>query len=141
MTDAGMLVIAAAIERGIVGQANFVAGLTTAIFGGMVALRVQFMLYGKEGPILRWSWGFWGATLFMLPTVGLAFAISGLLIEIAPILFSHRFDIAKEFSQQNFCGTRIGKLEEFSLVQMLTFIVFVVLSGVFVLRNVVQKTK
>ena len=134
-----MVEIAAAIERGIAGQAHFVATLATAMFAGTVALRFQVRSRSNAKLAVRRAWAFWVATGLVLPTVGIAFAISGLLIELAPILFSFSFDTAKEFSSQNFPGNRFETLMGYSRAQVVAFVLFAVFAATFVLTNLTGK--
>ena len=141
MTESVMLEIASAIERGIVGQANFLASLSTAIFGGMVAFRLQFRLSSSAARQVRWTWAFWLATVFAVPTIGLPFAISGMLIEVAPVLFSFPFDTTKELAAQDFSGTRMEDVQTYSKMQVFTFIPLAIFAGTFILKNVAGNSK
>ena len=131
-----MTEIAAAIESGIVGQANFLGGLATAILGAMIVLWIQIRLSSTGGVRVRWTWSFWIGALFAIVTIALVFVISGVMIEVVPLLFSFPFDASKEFSAQDFGGTRIGVLEIYSRIQVVTFIGLGLFGGLFVFRNV-----
>ena len=127
---------AAAIEQGIVGQANFLGGLGTAILGAMVVLRMQYRLNDRA---VCCTWAFWVATIFVVPTVGLVFAISGLMIELAPILFSFSFAGNLEFSEQAFDNCRMDVLHGYSRAQMYSFIGASTFGGLFIFSNIVEK--
>ena len=133
--------IAAAIGQGIVDQANYLGALATAIFGGMVAVRLQFKLSDVASLQTHWSCLFWIATVFLAITIGLVFVISGAMIELAPVFYSFPFEAKLQFSEHDFEGTGIGRLKAYSRIQVLVFILSSVFSGLFILRNIVGSTK
>ena len=132
--------IANAIGQGIVDQATYVGTLSTAIFGAMVALRLQFKLTrASERPVV-WLPAFWIATVLAVHTIGSVVAISGLMIELTPVFYAFPFDTGKEFSAHNFDGTRIGVLKWFGRIQLGTFLLLLLCAGAFILKNLSSDT-
>ena len=137
MTDT-ILEIAAAVERGIIGQSNFLGGLATAIMGGIIAIRLQIRLTGGAHMRVRWVCAFWIAMVFGMISIALVFVISGMMIELAPVLFSFRFDTSKELSSQEFGEMRITIVRVYTMAQLATFVVFTLFAASFAVKNVVR---
>ena len=132
--------VATAVAQGVVDQANYLGALGTAIFGATVALCLQFKLVATDARSASWPYAFWIGSFFAIPTIGLVFVVSGLVIEIAPVLYAFEFCSNLEFSEQKFGDTRIGDLKWFSRIQVCTFVALLISSGAFVLRNIVPQT-
>ena len=125
------------IAQSIVEQTHFLSALSTAIFGATVALRLQIRLSNFDNLPVRWSYAFWITVFCAIPAIGMAFVISGLVIELIPVLYFLDFSFAKEFSSYDFSDTRITNLEVFSQIQVYAFVPLLISSGAFVLRNIV----
>ena len=129
--------VAAAIREGIVDQANYLGTLAMAIFGGMVALLLQFKLICANAPPVFWLPAFWVAIVFAVPTIALVFVITGMMIELTPVLHAFPFDMTREFANQKFDNTKILTLRWFSRIQLGTFLLLLAVGGAFVLRNII----
>ena len=131
--------IAAAIERGITSQSELITSLSLAVIGGLLAFFLQVRIHNasnsKNQIQLRYFACFVVALACAGISIALGYVVAGMLIQIAPQLFSHSFDLAARFSAQNFGVAPTGFLQIVSLCQFLVFFGAVAFGVVFVLSN------
>ena len=132
--------IAQAIERGIAGQSDLLTTLAVAVIAGLLALLYQTRvlnagLNANNRVALRQMRAFWVAVVLAGFVVFFGYAITGYLIQYAPLLHGHGFDASKSFLRQDFETDDIERLQLFSKMQAAAF-AFAVAAGVwFVFAN------
>lgn len=131
--------IAAAVERGVSGQSDLITSLSLAVIGGLLVLLLQVRVHNASNPsqqieIKRFP--FLATSLICAGTaIALGYVISGMLVQMAPQIFSHTFDLNQSFSSQDFGPAPTGWLQIVSISQFLVFLGSVISGVVFGLGN------
>lgn len=132
-------VIATAIERGIAGQSELVTSLSLALIGGLLFFMLQLKMHNVDNPTSRVAMHRFWCFVVSLSLAGLAilsgFFVSGMLIEVAPIFFSHEFISSVKFSDQDIKGAPIAWLRCLSISQAFLFLSSVVFGTLAMVRN------
>ena len=141
--------IGAAIERGIIGQTGLVTSLSLAVIGGLLALMIQVKIHnsGKHSTKEITFDGFqWFVSSLILAGLAIisGFFIYGMMIQMAPLIFTHEFDRVK-FSDQTIDyilpdskelhRVPIGALRWLSITQAGFFLVSVGCAAVVMIKN------
>jgi hypothetical protein len=133
------LEIAGAAERSIISQAELLSTLSLAVIGGMLALLIQVRTHnssdGKKEIYLKHVWLMWSSMTSASISIALSYVVSGMLVEMAPQIFSVEFDTSKSFGNQDFGSAPMAGLQTISGLQFLAFLTSIVAGAVFVAIN------
>lgn len=131
--------IASAIERGVTGQSDLITSLSLAVIGGLLAVLLRVRIHNVSNPSkeieLKWLSAFWVALGLAGVSILISLFLSGMLVQMAPALFSHTFDAGKKFTEQEIQSVPVAQLRALSLTQFFTFFAAVFAGTVFVFRN------
>jgi hypothetical protein len=130
--------IATAVQTGITSQSQLITTLSLAVIVGLLGVLWQSRLHNATHPHpihLRSFKFFIFAVICAGIAIALNYVIAGMLIEMAPQLFSHTFDATKSFSTQDFGSAPISQLRYASLIQFSVFVAAIVFGAIFVARN------
>ena len=131
--------VASAIERGITSQSELITSLSLAVIGGLLVFFLQVRIHNATNPnnqIQLRRFAFFIIALFSAgAAIALGYVVAGMLIQMAPQLFSHSFDVTKPFSSQDFGPAPINWLQIVSMIQFLIFLGSIVAGVIFVLSN------
>jgi hypothetical protein len=130
--------IASAVESGITSQSQLITTLSLAVIAGLVGVLWQSRLHNATHPRpihLRCFPFFILAVTCAGIAIALNYVVAGMLIEMAPQLFSHAFDATKSFSTQDFSPAPISRLRLVSLIQFFVFFVAIAAGATFVFCN------
>lgn len=131
--------IASAAERSLTSQAELVTTLSLAVVGGILAIIVQIRTHnasnGNQRIVLRNTCLMWLAMIAAAIAIALNYVISGMLIQVAPQLFSLAYDASLAFSDQQFGKAPIWAIQAMSLIQFIAFVASIVFGVFFVATN------
>lgn len=131
--------IASAVERGITSQSELITSLSLAVIGGLLVLLLQFRMHNAanpENPVeMHWFPLYCVALTFSGLSIVFGYFLSGMLVQMAPQMFSHAFDATRKFSEQDFGPAPVGRLQVVSLLQFLVFVGAILAGVTFILRN------
>ena len=131
--------IASAIARGITSQSELITSLSLAAIGGLLVLILQFRMHNAANPDklieMRWFPLFCVALACLGISICVGYVLSGMLVQMAPQIFSHVFDATKNFTEQDFGPAPVVLLRLFSLLQFLIFLGGIGAGTAFFLRN------
>ena len=133
------LEIATAAVRSIVNQAELVSVLSLVVIGGVLALFIQMRTHisigGNDEIHPRNIWLMWISIILATLSATLSYAVSGMLAEMSPQIFSVEFDVSKGFSHQDFGPAPMSQLQIISGIQFLAFLLSIIVGACFVARN------
>ena len=131
--------IAAAAERSLTSQAELLTTLSLAVIGGLLAVIIRVRTHNASGgnkPIeINHMWLMWIAMGCAAVSIATSYLISGMLIQMSPLIFSHNFDPTQAFSNQEFGDAPILQIQTFSFLQFLTFALSIIFGIFFVVAN------
>lgn len=131
--------IASAIEHGVTSQSELITTLSLAVIGGLLVVLLQTRLHNATNPNNQIQLRYFALFVLAIIPAGLAialgYAVSGMLVQVAPQLFSHSFDTTKPSFSQDFGPAPIGLLQLLSLIQFVVFFIAVLVGGAFILIN------
>ena len=129
------LEIAAAAERSLTSQTDLITTLSLAVIGGLVAVIIRVRTHNATSNncfiFLHHAWLMWLALCAAVIAIGLSYAISGMVVQVSPQLYSHAFDTTKAFSDQTFEIAPIGQVMMLSFIQFVAFLVSAICTALF----------
>lgn len=136
--------IASSIERGIFSQTELITSLALAIIAGLLAFVLRLRLHNesnRDNAIrLHWSPLLFASLLFAGLAIAAGFIVTGRLVEMAPVLYSHNFDPESSFSGQNILSHVCPSLNTLSRIQIGLFLGAIIFGSIVVLRNVTSQS-
>lgn len=131
--------IASAVERGITSQSELITSMSLAVIAGLVALLLQLRIHNTSHPDKKidtaWTPLFYLSLAFCALSICIGYIISGALVQMAPQLFSHKFQKGAKFSDQAIGEAPIGMVQFFSAAQFIVFSIAVICALSYVVRN------
>ena len=133
--------IADAVERGLFRQMQLITSLSVAIIGGLFLFFLQIKLHNAQAVfsktstiVVEGAWLFYFSLGFSGLAILCGFLVSGMLIEVGPILFQHKFDRQK-FSSQALTQAPMRQLRYLSIAQSIAFLLSVFFAVMSMLCN------